>query len=93
MRRVFDILVAKVHVVVIVLGAICAALVAADLFYDKAGHFDFERVVGFHALYGFFSYVGLVLVAKELRRVLMRPETWYEPDDPYENASGEEGQP
>ena len=93
MKKVFDILVQNVDKVVYALGAVCVLLVAADLFYDKGGHYDFEKVIGFHAMYGFASYVGLVLVAKQLRRVLMRPEDHYEdPEtaDPYENVSGEE---
>ena len=57
---------------------LCVAAVAADLFYHKHGHYDFEGITGFHALYGFFSYVGLVLIAGQLRRLLKRDEDYYD---------------
>jgi hypothetical protein len=56
----------------------CALALAADLFYDKHPHFGFERWFGFYAVYGFVGSVGLVLVAKQLRRVLRRDEDYYE---------------
>jgi len=89
MRAFLDLLVRNVDKVVYGLGTVCLLLVAADLFYDKGGHYDFERFTGFHAIYGFCSYVGLILVSKQLRKALMRPEDYYEPDAPYENVSGE----
>ena len=60
------------------LCAVCAAVVLSDLLYDKHGHFSFEEVIGFHAGFGFVAYVGLVLLAKQLRRVLKRDEDYYD---------------
>lgn len=57
---------------------ICAVLVVADLFVPKHGSFAVEHVFGFYAWYGFLACVGLVLAAKAMRRVLMRPENYYD---------------
>lgn len=57
---------------------LCVAAVAADFFYHKHGHYDFEGITGFHALYGFASYVGLVLISGQLRRILKREEDYYD---------------
>jgi hypothetical protein len=57
---------------------ICAALVVADVFELKHGPFAVEHVFGFYAWFGFFACVGLVLAAKVLRRVLWRPEDYYD---------------
>ena len=64
----------------------CLLAVAADLFYRKHPHFGFEGWVGFYAGYGFVGSLALVLLAKQLRRVLKRDEDYYEqpervPDD------------
>ena len=40
--------------------------------------FGFESWPGFYALYGFAACVALVLAARELRKLLMRPEDYYE---------------
>ena len=58
--------------------AFCALLLLLDLFVPKHGPFAIERLFGFYALFGFAACVTLVLVAKQLRRVLMRPEDYYE---------------
>jgi len=60
------------------LVAVCAALLASDLFYDKHGHYSWEGFFGFHGFYGFFGSVFLVLTAKQLRRLLMRDEDYYD---------------
>lgn len=44
---------------------------------DTHHAFAFESWPGFYALFGFIAYVALVLVAKELRKVLMRAEDYY----------------
>ena len=63
------------------LVVVCAALFFADASYEKHGHFAIERLFGFFAIFGFVVCVALVLVAKWLRTLLMRPEDYYEPDD------------
>jgi hypothetical protein len=49
-----------------------------DFFLHKHEDVDFAAWLGFYAAYGFFACVALVLTAKALRRVLMRPEDYYE---------------
>ena len=49
-----------------------------DVPYHKHTHYGFEKVPGFHAWFGFACYVGLVLVAKEIRKILMRSEDYYD---------------
>ena len=53
-------------------------LVVPDLFLHKHEEFDFAAWFGFYAIYGFLACVALVLIAKQLRRVLMRSEDYYE---------------
>lgn len=60
------------------LCVLCALSVIADLFYDKHGHFTWENWLGFHAGYGFVACVGLVLAAKQLRKLVKRPEDYYD---------------
>jgi len=43
-------------------------------------HHPWERFVGFHAFYGFVACWTLVVVAKAMRRVLMRKEDFYDVD-------------
>jgi hypothetical protein len=57
---------------------LCAALLLADLFYEKHIHFAFEAWFGFFAIFGFAAYVFIVLSAKALRRLIKRPEDYYE---------------
>jgi hypothetical protein len=68
----------NVERVVRTLYLICALLVVADVFVPKHGPFAIEHVFGFYAWFGFLACVGLVLVAKVMRRVLMRPEDYYD---------------
>jgi hypothetical protein len=59
------------------LVAACALLLLADFIHAKEAHSEIESLFGFYAWYGFFCCVGLVLAAKELRRLLMRGEKYY----------------
>lgn len=60
------------------LCALCLALFATDLFLHKHEEFDFAAWFGFYSIFGFVACVVLVLVAKQLRRVLKRDEDYYE---------------
>ena len=60
------------------LSVVCGLLLAIDVFVPKHGPFPIEHSFGFYGLFGFTACVVLVLVAKQLRRVLMRPEDYYD---------------
>jgi hypothetical protein len=61
-------------------GLWCVGLVLllADLLVDRHDGAHFAERIGFYCLYGFIACVALVLAAKALRRVLMRPEDYYD---------------
>jgi hypothetical protein len=58
----------------------CGLLIASDLFLHRHEDFAFATVFGFHGAYGFFACVALVLAAKQLRKILMRDEDYYDRD-------------
>ena len=58
--------------------AVCALMLAIDVFFPKHGPFAIEHLFGFYGIYGFLACVALVLVAKGLRRLVMRPEDYYD---------------
>lgn len=60
------------------LWAIALVLVLLDFVAHRHEELAFAAAPGFYALYGFFACVLLVLAAKALRRVLKRPEGYYE---------------
>lgn len=68
----------NVDKVVRVLFVLCVGSVVADFFYHKHTHYAFQELIGFDAIYGFVSCVLLVLAAKQLRKVLMRDEDYYD---------------
>ena len=75
----------KVILVFFVSCAICVALDFVFMFTEHGKHLSFhhgelpmEGWFGFYAIYGFVACVLLVLVAKQLRKVLMRSEDYYD---------------
>lgn len=58
--------------------AVGILLLLADFWVHRHEAFGFAQLFGFHGFYGFVACVGLVLTAKALRRVLMRPEDYYD---------------
>ena len=60
------------------LWAIAAVVLLLDWIVHRHEQLAFAAAPGFYAAYGFFACVLLVLVAKGLRRLLRRPEAYYE---------------
>lgn len=60
---------------------ICAILFLVDFAVHRHIYHAWEKLPAFYALYGFVACVLLVLVAKEMRKVLMRKEDYYDVDE------------
>lgn len=58
--------------------AICVALLLADLLYHKHVHFGWEGWFGFYGLFGFITFALIILSGRPLRRLLGRPEDYYD---------------
>lgn len=57
---------------------ICALLVVADFIVHRHIGLAWEEIPAFYAIYGFIACVVLVIVAKEMRKVIMRKEDYYD---------------
>ncbi len=57
---------------------LCALVVVLDLVLQRHETHPWERLLEFYPLYGFVGIVVLVLIAKQMRRALMRPEDYYD---------------
>ncbi|MEC8428338.1 MAG: hypothetical protein VXZ35_07925 [Pseudomonadota bacterium] len=58
--------------------AICVLLVVTDFIVHRHIYHDWEKIPAFYAVYGFVGCVILVLIAKAMRKVLMREEDYYD---------------
>ncbi|MBL27150.1 MAG: hypothetical protein CMM50_06325 [Rhodospirillaceae bacterium] len=68
----------NVKKVLLALYIVCGVLLLLDLFYHKHVHYPFEGWFGFYGIYGFVACVILVLLAKELRKLVSRSEDYYD---------------
>ena len=59
----------------------CVLLVLAEFAIHRHIVHPWEWIFGFHALYGFVACVVLVLIATQMRRLLMRDEDYYDDND------------
>ena len=59
---------------------LCVLLVLLDLVVHRHVAHPWERFFAFHAFYGFVACWTLVVVAKLMRRVLMRGRDYYDVD-------------
>ena len=60
------------------LYAVCAIALLFDFVVHRHVDHPWESMFGFYALYGFGACVVLVLIAKLMRKVLMRGEDYYD---------------
>ena len=56
----------------------CVILVVLDFVYHRHVYHSWERIPAFHALWGFVGLAFLIQVSKGLRRLVMRPEDYYD---------------
>ena len=68
----------NVNKIVYALYAVSALLLVVDPLIHKHGPFAIEHWWGFYGIYGFVGCVFLVLAAKELRKLVMRGEDYYD---------------
>ena len=64
--------------VIYALYTVCALSLVADFFVHRHVDHPWEALFGFYSLYGFVACVILVLVAKEMRKIIMRKEDYYD---------------
>lgn len=60
------------------LYAICGLLFGLDFMIHRHTEHPWEGLYGFYPIYGFIGCVILVLVAKWMRKILMRGEDYYQ---------------
>ncbi len=65
---------------------ICALLVVADFVIHRHVYTDIEKVPTFYAVYGLVSCVALVVLAKVIRKIVIRDEDYYG-DNPDERGN------
>jgi len=58
--------------------AICIILVIADFIIHRHMTMGWEKIPAFYAIYGFVACVVLVVIAKMMRKVIMRKENYYD---------------
>ena len=65
---------------VIAQTVVCVLVLALGVLTHDAhhAHLPWEKWPGFHAAFGFITFAGLVLTGKHLRKLLMRPEDYYD---------------
>ncbi len=76
----------NVRRVVLGLTWTCGLLLALELVVHRHLSHPWEALFGFYALYGFVACVLLVLLAAEMRKLVMRDDDYYERDGTGEDA-------
>jgi len=64
--------------VIYALCIVCALSLIADLFVHRHVEHPWESLFGFYSVFGFVGIGVLVLLAKELRKIIMRREDYYD---------------
>ena len=73
------------------LWAICVLLVILDFILHRHVSHPFENLPAFYPLYGFIGCVLLVIIAKWMRAILMRPESYYDNQNETHNTPPKDG--
>ena len=62
----------------VALLVVCALLVVTDLILHRHADFSWEGLPGFYGAFGFVAFFGIVMAGKHLRKLLKRPEDYYD---------------
>ena len=84
----------KVFVAIAVVLAALDLLIHRTHHHEEGGphnHISVDTIPTFYAIYGFVGCVILVLVAKEMRKAVMRSESYYEPAEESPLKDADEG--
>ena len=57
---------------------ICILLIVADFIIHRHIGLPWEKMPAFYAIYGFVACVVLVVIAKKMRKIIMRKENYYD---------------
>lgn len=68
----------NVKIILWVFFSLCAISLALDFVVQRYTYHSWERLTGFYPLFGFTAYVALVAVAAGFRKLVMRPEDYYD---------------
>ncbi|WJG08220.1 hypothetical protein [Aliiglaciecola sp. LCG003] len=68
----------NVTLILRVFYALCLLLVLLDFLLHRHIYTDIERIPAFYAIYGFIACVVLVVIAKKMRKFMMRKEDYYD---------------
>jgi len=58
--------------------AIAGLLLIIDFTIHRHAYFYLEEIIGFPAIFGFVCFVFIVIIGKQLRKILMRKEDYYD---------------
>ena len=56
----------------------CVLLIGIDFFFHRHITHPWEKMFGFYGLYGFIACTVLVIIAKQIRKIIMRDESYYD---------------
>ena len=71
----------NVSLVIHGLHIVCILLVLLEFILHRHAAREWESFTGFYALFGFIACVTIVLAAKQLRKIMMRKEDYYDVDE------------
>ncbi|MEQ3652252.1 MAG: hypothetical protein ABNH21_18595 [Glaciecola sp.] len=77
----------NVKIILRVFYVLCVVLVIADFIVHRHIYVSFEEIPAFYAIYGFVACVVLVVIAKEMRKLVMRDEKYYDARDDEDDSS------
>ncbi len=76
-RHVFD-NPRNVKRLIFALYAACALVLGLELLVERHVTYPWEGLFGFYAIFGLVACIFLVLAAKEMRKLVRRPEDYYD---------------